>query len=271
MQHGIYAFEDTVKSLSRNEITAVGLLNENRVGCKPVIKKIKGLNVGMLGYAFEKEKYNSKDIKYAYEPMCSVKNDIESIRKKVDVLIISCHWGLEFIKRPSVNTVRYGRKLIDYGADVILGHHPHVLQGYEKYKKGVIIYSMGNFLFDMLWDKKLRESAIFEITINGDKIGINTIPIYIDKKYRIKVVKGIEADIKRERIKNVSKEISHSNKGDIERNLLRYYLEYEKLRKRNRYKSYIYFLKNGYKIKVSMLYSIILNHLKRNINVLTKK
>ena len=78
----------------------------------------------------------------------------ETIENKrlVDVLIINLHWGIEDFYLPSPEQIVTARKLIDAGANVIIGHHPHVLQGIELYKNGLIAYSLGNFIFaEILW------------------------------------------------------------------------------------------------------------------------
>ena len=71
--------------------------------------------------------------------------------------------------------------MIDNGADIIYGHHPHVLQPVEKYKEGLIIYSLGNFVFDQYTHKGVKDSMILDISIEEKKIkDIKKIPIYIN-------------------------------------------------------------------------------------------
>jgi poly-gamma-glutamate synthesis protein (capsule biosynthesis protein) len=75
----------------------------------------------------------------------------DAVRKAdvaADHVIISFHWGIEYQHQPSSAQRRLARASIDAGADVVLGHHPHVLQGVERYKNGLIAYSLGNFVFD---------------------------------------------------------------------------------------------------------------------------
>jgi hypothetical protein len=80
----------------------------------------------------------------------AMKEDIEKVRPLVDVVVVSMHWGIHYI--PAVLAM-YQREIaheaIDVGADLILGHHPHVLKGIEVYKGKAIFYSMGNFAFDL--------------------------------------------------------------------------------------------------------------------------
>lgn len=73
-------------------------------------------------------------------------------KASVDILVVSLHWGIEYFHLPSPEQLRNARALVDSGADLVIGHHPHVLQGIERYKNGLIAYSLGNFVFsDILW------------------------------------------------------------------------------------------------------------------------
>ena len=72
----------------------------------------------------------------------------EMADRKADLKILTLHWGNEYIHRPSMMQRNMAYRLIDAGADIIVGHHSHVIQPYEKYKAGHIFYSLGNFCFD---------------------------------------------------------------------------------------------------------------------------
>jgi poly-gamma-glutamate synthesis protein (capsule biosynthesis protein) len=73
---------------------------------------------------------------------------IDAAQGSHDAVFVVIHWGDEYEDVPATYQQRYARKLIDRGATAVIGHHPHVLQGIERYKHGVIAYSMGNFLFE---------------------------------------------------------------------------------------------------------------------------
>lgn len=253
MQHGKKAFFETVNTLRKYGIEVVGLAEENSKHSKPVIMNLNNYNVGFLGYAFEEDIYGNRKIEYAFGPSCDIEEDIKRLKPKVQMVIVSCHWGLEFMTEPSPNTILLGRNLIEWGADIVLGHHPHVLQGFEYYKNGIIIYSMGNFLFDMIWDEKFKNSAIFIFEIDDKKIQFKMFPAYISNDYSLLLIKE-ESD---QEIKYRCNEINLMMQGDIERKTLYYYLEYEKLRKQNRLKTYKYFLKNILKVKKNFLPQII--------------
>ena len=75
-----------------------------------------------------------------------MKPAIEKLRRENDFVAVSVHWGIEATTSPSAKQQRLGRQLIDWGADLIIGHHTHVVQPVERYKQGIIHYSLGNFI-----------------------------------------------------------------------------------------------------------------------------
>jgi len=89
------------------------------------------------------------------------------------------HWGDEYKKLPNSSQINIAHQLIDAGADLILGHHPHVLQEIEEYRRGVIVYSLGNFIFDQR-KPETKKSMIFKAKLS--KKGIieySTLPVQI--------------------------------------------------------------------------------------------
>ena len=83
------------------------------------------------------------------EDMAAIMEDIDRLRPQVDILIVSFHWGIHFIPAVLADYQRdYAHAAIDHGADIILGHHPHILKPVEVYKGKTVIYSMGNFALD---------------------------------------------------------------------------------------------------------------------------
>jgi poly-gamma-glutamate synthesis protein (capsule biosynthesis protein) len=86
--------------------------------------------------------------------------ELARLRPETDIIIVSFHWGTEYVPRPGEEQVALAHFCIDHGADLILGHHPHVLQSIEKYRGKFILYSLGNFVFDQHRPLQ-RESMIF--------------------------------------------------------------------------------------------------------------
>jgi poly-gamma-glutamate synthesis protein (capsule biosynthesis protein) len=75
--------------------------------------------------------------------------DVRAVRDRVDLVIVHLHAGTEYAASPSPDQVRFARAAIDAGANLVVGHHPHVTQTVEQYKGGLIVYSLGDALFDI--------------------------------------------------------------------------------------------------------------------------
>ena len=124
------------------------------------IKKVGDLSFGFLGYDF---------ITYPKTSTADLLKKIKSVRPLVDYLIISIHWGNEYLPQPEKWRIELAHQMIDAGADVIHGHHPHVWQGTETYKDKLIFYSFGNFIFDQSWSYETSHSQIARLTFTKNQ------------------------------------------------------------------------------------------------------
>lgn len=131
MDYGPNGFKDTINTLKKNNI---GYFGE---GSK-FITEIKGIKFGFLGYqVFQTSKaFRNK-----------LKGDISDLKAQNCIVIINFHWGIEREYYPNSMQKEIAHFAVDNGADLIIGHHPHVVQGVEKYKDKLIAYSLGNFSF----------------------------------------------------------------------------------------------------------------------------
>jgi poly-gamma-glutamate synthesis protein (capsule biosynthesis protein) len=96
-----------------------------------------------------------------------------------DVKIICIHWGDEYAEYPSPQQIELAHRFVDCGAQVVLGHHPHVIQGVERYKGAVVAYSLGNFVFDMDWSVRTRSALALEIELT-DKAVSSVVKNYLE-------------------------------------------------------------------------------------------
>lgn len=92
----------------------------------------------------------------------SLKRDIKEAREKADLVIVSFHWGQERSNYPNSVQIELGRFSIDEGADIVVGHHPHVIQGIDKYKGKYIAYSLANFCFGGNRNPEDKDTFIFQ-------------------------------------------------------------------------------------------------------------
>ena len=130
--YGEQSYTDTIKALEDRGITTFGY---DRLA----VMDIKGVKVGLLGTYVLREGLGIKDSMIA---------NLESLKEQgAQIIIASFHWGSEKAYEPDSTQIELAHAAIDNGADLVLGHHPHVLEGIEEYQGKNIVYSLGNFCF----------------------------------------------------------------------------------------------------------------------------
>lgn len=107
--------------------------------------------------------------------------DVKFAKENADVVIVSMHAGVEYKNYPNDQQKEFAQKVIDSGAELVLGHHPHVVQSNDSYNGGYIIYSMGNLVFDQMWSEETREGVIVKCKfVNSEVEEIEFVPIKIE-------------------------------------------------------------------------------------------
>lgn len=128
------------------------------------IYETKGIRIGMISVNEVSQGYLVED---------TIQKGITQLQEEsADLILVSCHWGVEREYYPEDYQKILGEKCIDWGADLVIGHHPHVLQGIDEYKGKYIIYSLGNFCFGANRNPPDKDSMIFQQTftfIDGEK------------------------------------------------------------------------------------------------------
>lgn len=153
MDFGYDGLKATIDRANTVGMDAIGAGPDFESAYKPLIKEIGGLKIGMLNACeaqFGVIDYfrEADEPGYAWINHCSIDESVSNLKRKCDYVIVFAHAGLENYSLPQKEwRVRY-KTLCDAGADFIIGSHPHVPQGYERYKESVIFYSLGNFYFD---------------------------------------------------------------------------------------------------------------------------
>lgn len=109
-----------------------------------------------------------------------IKRLVKKARENADVVVVSMHWGTEYRANPDERQIYLARLVADAGADLIIGNHPHWIQGDEYYKNTYIKYAHGNLIFDQMWSEETRKGVIAKyIFENGKLVGKEFIPTYI--------------------------------------------------------------------------------------------
>lgn len=195
----VTAFKDTISKLEENGILKTGAgLNKIDASSPTIIEK-NGIKFGFLGFTdvgpnWLEVKDEAPGILLASDP--NINTIISNAKTKCDVLIVSFHWGIEYKTIHNSRQEELAHNAIDNGADMIIGHHPHVIQDIGEYNGKPIVYSLGNFIFDQYFStdtmRGMLYSATFENTILKET---NHRIITLNKKYQpegISSVKEIE-------------------------------------------------------------------------------
>jgi len=209
LEHGGKIFNITRKMLEDKGFQVIGYYEND----KPVISKFikNGINFSIIGL---------NQIHDIYNPKCYVELNRETIKsilcsnevKESNIIILYFHWGNEYIQIPSWEQISLAKFAIDNGANIIVGHHPHVVQPIERYKDGLICFSLGNFLFDMFWSIYVKTGIILEVKFNNK--GIESWKIYETKyNYRYTVLLASNGEIKDKMNKEFLKYQKNVKKG----------------------------------------------------------
>jgi len=164
LNYGQGSLEQTQSILSSSNILYSPLSSSNNI----TMKQFNNVNYGFLSFDL---------VTY---PNAQVIEKVKENISKVDVLIVSLHWGAEYQKEPNTHQRQLARQAVDAGAKIVLGHHPHVTQPVESYGSGLIFYSLGNFVFDQPWSTETKKGQMTKIIFEGKDIkSYELIPIYI--------------------------------------------------------------------------------------------
>lgn len=182
--YGKQGLFDTITCLDSAKLSHVGAGRNHDEAHRPAIKTIKGRRIGILGYygGGEAPAARGKSSGVAERELSLVTRDIRLLKETelVDYVVVNFHWGTEKAKTPDAEQRAFAHDAIDAGADAIIGHHPHVLQGVEVYKNKVIVYSLGNLVFGGN-SRHSYKTGVFEIRLSDGRAVYKFIPVQITR------------------------------------------------------------------------------------------
>lgn len=170
LDYGREALTDTIETLDGAGISHLGA-GENLDEAKaPVIRDINGIRIGFIGAtrvipAADWAATNlGSGMLATYDPAVLLE-EIRSLRQHCDYLIVYVHWGIERAEKPQEYQRELGQLYLDAGADLVVGSHPHVLQGIEYYHDKPVVYSLGNFIFG----SSIPKTTLLQVDIRKDE------------------------------------------------------------------------------------------------------
>ena len=160
MDFGSAGYQDTLDTLEAAGIAHFGSINIGRENAPDQlgVQDVNGIRFGFIGFTYPQEADQKR-----------IASRIASLREQgCDVVVVSLHWGRETHPTPTVGQMNYAKRIIDAGADVIWGHHPHVLQPIQFYQGKPILYSTGNFTFGTMSNVD-PATGIFQLTYQKEE------------------------------------------------------------------------------------------------------
>lgn len=186
--YGPKAFADTMDNLASAGISYIGGGHTEAEAHTGVIKKVGDTNVGFLGYTnLLPKSLSAMEDKAGLAILDEARmvQDIKLMKSRVSVVVVLFHWGEEYHLIHNALQERIAHEAIDAGADLIIGHHPHVVEDIEQYKGKYIAYSLGNFVFDQNFSAETMKGLAVRVWLKNNTIDrIEQIPIHISKQYQ---------------------------------------------------------------------------------------
>lgn len=248
MDYGPEGLIHTISLLENNQLHYVGAGTTEEEANRELIVEYKNRHISFLSCTTD-EKHVRSIVASPYSPGCAtllntarLTSQIQKLKQKTDIVCVALHWGHEYFQYPTPSQIETAHALVDAGADYVIGHHPHAIQGIEKYKNALIIYSLGNFFFPpfkaesgrIRYPKRLsREYMIVQSEISNDSEVNYQLTGGINKDYLLTPYRGGKDQDFVQKIKNISIPL-HLNDYDF------FWSGYEKKRLRELTKESLY-------------------------------
>lgn len=215
MDWGEDVVKETIELVNSLGVRTLGAGGNLKEAARPVVIEKNGVKLGFLAYA-HRGRHCAGRRRAGTNPLIPrrVYRDIAELGPKVDLLVVSLHFGLMFTDLPSPYQKQLCHSIIERGANLILGHHPHVIQGVERYRHGLIAYSLGEFVADQDGGKaeryrrdvreKRKDTMILQITLRkSGELDYEMIPCRIES-FRPRILKGEESRSLKDRMAYLS-------------------------------------------------------------------
>ncbi|NTV44532.1 MAG: CapA family protein [Candidatus Yonathbacteria bacterium] len=188
----------TFQNLSKASVAYVGAGKNREEAYAPTYIEKNGTTFAFLAYTYAPDTYgfgSSPNLPgIAGMNIVRMREAVLSAKETADVVVVSIHAGDEYVFSPNDTQKEFARAAIDAGASLVIGHHPHVLQPMERYHDGVILYSLGNFVFDQI-TRETQEGVITEVTFEEGMItDISHTPVLIEDLCRPRILVGEDAE-----------------------------------------------------------------------------
>jgi len=215
LDYDVEGLMETLEVLDEAGISHIGAGKNLEESKNPLIVDLKGISIGILGLTDNEPGWKAGEGKPGthYVPINGieeVEKEVRSLRNKVDLLIVSAHWGPNMRERPRAHFKEFARSLAEIGVDIFHGHSAHLFQGVEKYRDKLILYDTGDFLDDYAVDPVLRNDLSFLFLVDCDRQGVRKLSLVPSRVRNCQVerAKGKDAEESLTRMEALSLELN---------------------------------------------------------------
>ncbi|HEU0288369.1 MAG TPA: CapA family protein [Nocardioidaceae bacterium] len=213
--YGDAAFRDTLRRLDHSPIRRVGAGVDADAAWRPVVVRRDGMRIGFVAFNAIGETPRATAsqpgaAEVRMQPRTGPLNPgdlrrltstIEDLTERADIVIGLPHWGDQYTNQPVQDQRRVGRAMLHAGADIVVGGHPHWVQGIQTHRDGLVVHSLGNFVFDMDFSQATEEGVLLELVWWGSELmGARFVPYVIDDHYLPRLAYGPRAEATLERM-----------------------------------------------------------------------
>jgi poly-gamma-glutamate synthesis protein (capsule biosynthesis protein) len=216
LDYGPAALDETARLLDAAGVRHAGAGANEEAAHRPAVLEVKGFRLAFLAYVDTPAEGRYAAATWsalgerpgvAWAKPGRIAADVAAARREADLVIVLLHSGYEGVQVPNKIQRQAAHAAIDAGAVLVIGSHPHVLQGVERYGNGVIAYSLGNFVFDGLYGRS--ETAILHVTMGREGVrAIDWTPVVL-RRGRPQVASGRQAHAILRRIERLSATLNH--------------------------------------------------------------
>jgi poly-gamma-glutamate synthesis protein (capsule biosynthesis protein) len=190
MDYGQAGLNDTLRHLRAAEIVAVGAGEDGGSARRGVVWRIRGTRVGVLSYMEDSFMHSLYVRSFAWGSRPGVarleagdiEDDLRRMRGRADVVVVVVHWGRNYTGVTLLQRL-YGRMMIDYGADAVVGHHPHIHHPVGVYRGRPILYSLGNYAFGTPGRSTFRYGMLARFRLEDRRLRrVELIPLVVQNR-----------------------------------------------------------------------------------------
>jgi AmmeMemoRadiSam system protein B len=169
---GLEGMTDTFSILEKNNIQYIGAGVNRQSAHMPAIIESKGVVFGFLAYGYPDSLYvaTEQGAGIAHMNIEQAVRDVQILKKQAHVVMVQMHAGTEYTETPNQKQITFARAMIDAGADMVVGHHPHWVQKVEEYNGSPIVYSLGNLVFDQMWSLETQQGVLAKVVFDGSTL-----------------------------------------------------------------------------------------------------